>query len=212
MNPKLQAIKASGLVDLDEMPSISVLQIEPVSSPAADEALAPMQPVADSAELSKQQMATALENRIRDIEGRIRNLPLDQQQQYMQDLQSARGFARDGLPADLASLDGVDRDLTKKEGEKIQDVGMALAAGIPLGLSFISSGELPHLESILTPAHPKIAQEIHILSGHGVPKSGQLADPFDLGVLQVPAGLPAISKQIQMQRNTGFVRDITNNS
>lgn len=206
MNPKLQAIKASGLYDLDELPGVSAPQIGPVSPLVAEEGIA-AHAHDHTHDMHTQQTAKALEDKLVDLEGRVRNLPLHLQQQYFQEIQAARGLAQQGLPADLASLDAAETKIRAVEGEKIQDVGMSLAMA-PAILSFMASGELPHLEATLLQAHPKLAKEYELLSDHGVPGSGRSADPFNLGALQVPAGLPAISRQLQMARNEGYVRNI----
>ena len=208
MNPKLQAIKASGLYDADEL----AISMAPPASADQPAPLYGMQPPADD---TQAQDRSAREMEILGLKHTISQLPANVRDALMDKLNREESMAGPGQLPNAQALGVIAQEAgqeqaktPKAEEETAKDQLIAIATGM---LILGGMHELPHLTPKLSHAHPLLQQEYQLLANHNVARSGKLADPYNLGDMQVPAGLPAISRQIQMVRNTGFVRDITEN-
>jgi hypothetical protein len=206
MNPKLQAINAAGLMDSDEVSLIS-------SPLQANDDMSLIQPMGNS--MGDEMDKAARERETADIERQIERIPDPDVKAPLHD--KLRREKSTSMPDNVPSTQAlgaitqeVHQEQSKadaKEGEEIYQKMMGAIAG---GIGFIAAGAtlLPLLVEKLSPSHDKIEQELALLQGHGVPGSGRFASNYDLGVMPVPAGLPAISREMQLQRNESFVRNI----
>jgi hypothetical protein len=155
----------------------------------------------------------AAANEVAALEREIERLPDSVKGPLLDKLKREQSFAGpSGIPnmqAVASIAQEANAEQQRANGRVAEEAYQKMMGAVAGGALFaFGLGELPHLAPILAPSHSKLEKEYQLLSGHGVAGSGLPADRFDLGVMTVPAGLPAISKQIQMQRNEGFVRNI----
>jgi hypothetical protein len=208
MNPKLQAINNAGLMDAEEAPAISA----PVSLLTEEPSL--IQPLAN--DMGDSMDKNAREQEAASIERQIERLPDPEVKAPLHDkLRREKSMsAPDQIPSAQALntiSQEVHQEQTKadaKEGKEIYDQMMGMVTG---GAMFMAAGAglLPFLVPKLTPSHGRIEEEHQLLSDHGVPGSGRSASRYDLGLMAIPDGLPAISKEMEMQRSASYTRSIT---